>query len=109
VTKELVIYSRTLGCPGVHAVKRLLAVYEIAYRELYIDEDNAAREWLSNWVGFLSVPTLVMANAGENTPFEEPAPLTNGQSPRGVDRGTVITEPTNDELAAWLRKYGLMA
>lgn len=102
---ELVIYSRTVGCPGVHIVKRVLEAYGIAYREVYIDQDNPARERLLDWVGFLSVPTLIVANPGENTPYEVPTPLENGQSPRGIDRGTIITEPSADELTTWLRKH----
>jgi hypothetical protein len=29
-----------------------------------------------------------------------------GTGPRGIDRGTVLTEPTNAELKAWLIKNG---
>ncbi len=105
MTKELVIYSRTGGCPGVFNVKRVLEQYTIAYRELYIDQDNVARERLLDWVGFLSVPTLVAANPGENVPVETPAPLPDRQSPRGIDRGALITEPSTDELTSWLRKH----
>ena len=49
-----------------------------------------------------------MAQPGEDVPYETPAPLARGASPRGVDRGSMITEATEDELANWLRKHGVI-
>ncbi len=106
--KQLIMYSRTISCPFVSLAKRVLSDYAIEYRELYIDKDPEARQRVQTWTGFLSVPTLVVANEGETLPFQEPAPLPKGASPRGIDRGTMITEPNIDELTRWLQRHGFI-
>jgi hypothetical protein len=73
-----------------------------------IKEDRAAATRLRGWVGFESVPTVVLAEAGTVEPCEPPAPLAAGNSPRGVDRGSLITEATRVQLRAWLVKQGLL-
>jgi hypothetical protein len=54
------------------------------------------------------VPTLVIVDGDHVEPAEPPTPLPPGRSPRGVDRGSMITEPTRSELRAWLVKNGLL-
>lgn len=103
---ELVMYTRTYGCPYVTLAKRILQQENVPYREIFIDKDTQAREQLLTWTGFLSVPTLVVSANGNGLPIEEPVPLPAGASPRGIDRGAMITEPSSDELLAWLRKHG---
>jgi glutaredoxin len=105
--KELVMYTRG-GCPMVGLAKRVLNDYHVSYREIAIDKDDQARQWVLNATGFLSVPTLVVANPGGNLPFEEPLPLSLGSSPRGVNRGTMITEPNMSQLTAWLEQHGFI-
>jgi len=53
------------------------------------------------------VPTIIVARPGEDLPFEEPTPLT-GDSPRNIDRGSMITEPGEIQLEEWLRKHGVL-
>jgi electron transfer flavoprotein beta subunit len=53
-----------------------------------------ARENVLEWTGFLSVPTLVVTLNGKDYPYLKPKPLEQGKSPRGVNRGSIITEPT---------------
>ncbi len=108
MTKELVMYSRTYGCPFVALATRILQQENIPYREVYIDKDMQARERVLRWTGFLSVPTLVVSENGSGLPLVEPEPLPPGTSPRGIDRGAMITEPGSDELLAWLRKHGFI-
>jgi glutaredoxin len=74
-----------------------------------IKEDQAAAARVRGWVGFESVPTVVIANGDSVEPIEPPAPLTAGSSPRGVDRGSVITEATRNQLRAWLVKHAVLA
>jgi glutaredoxin len=100
------MYSRSLGCPFVTTAKRVLAEYQIAYLEILIDRDAAARERVIAWTGFQSVPTLVAARVGQLDPHTPPPPLPTGSSPRGIHRGALITEPTADELIAWLHDNG---
>ena len=109
VARELVMYTRTLGCPFVTIARRVLAEHEVPYRELFIDRDEAARERVRAWTGFLSVPTLVIAEPGDTLPYAEPEPLSAGVSPRGVNRGSMLTEPNADQLLAWLAQHDLIA
>ena len=107
-TTELVMYSRTVPCPFVLIAKRVLGAQNVPYRELFIDKDQVLEKRVLDWTGFLSVPTLVVARAGENLPITEPAPLEKDASPRGINRGPMITEPSEEELMAWLRQHGFL-
>ena len=105
---ELVMYSRTRACPYVRAAKRVLERENITYREIYIDEDPAAKQRVRDWTGFESVPTIIVAQPGEDLPFEAPAALEPGTSPKAVDRGSMITEPGEMVFEDWLRKHGFI-
>ena len=105
VKKELVMYSRSYGCPFVSLAKRILNDYGVTFRELYIDEDTEARKRVLDWTGFLSVPTIIIAAEDSNLPLNPPAYLEVGTSPRGIDRGSMITEPNDVELLAWLQRH----
>ncbi|GAB4512739.1 MAG: hypothetical protein OHK0046_12740 [Anaerolineae bacterium] len=100
--KDLIMYSRTAGCPFVNIAKRVLAEHQVPYREIFIDQDDTARQRVLEWTGFLSVPTLVIAQPGSDLPYEAPLPLPKGSSPRGIDRGAMLTEPSMQQLAEWL-------
>jgi glutaredoxin len=89
----------------VTLAKRVLQQENVPYQEVFIDKDMQARERVLRWTGFLSVPTLVVSENGSGLPTEEPVPLAYGTSPRGIDRGAMITEPSSDELLDWLRKH----
>jgi glutaredoxin len=106
---ELVMYARTSACPFVTLAKRVLKDYQVEYREVFIDRDEAARRRVLEWTGFLSVPTLVVANAGELLPNAPFSSLEAGRSPRGIDRGPMITEPNIEELTRWLLKHGFIS
>jgi glutaredoxin len=106
--KELVMYTRTAGCPFVSIAKKVLAEHSIPYREIFIDQDLHARERVLDWVGFLSVPTLVVAEQGHDLPYAEPSYLEKGVSPRGIDRGAMLTEPNAAQLTAWLTRHSFI-
>jgi glutaredoxin len=105
---EIVVYSRTTSCPFVTLAKRVFADYALPYREIYIDKDMEARQRVLDWTGFLAVPTIIVAWTGDATPISEPDYLERGQSPRGIDRGHMITEPNIEELKNWLMKHGFV-
>lgn len=106
---ELVMYSRTFGCPYISVAKRVFADFALGYREVMIDKDADAKARVVAWTGFQSVPTIVIAPVGGDRPLEEPLPLPPGASPRGIDRGYMITEPHRMELKAWLVKHGFIS
>ncbi len=105
---EIVMYSRFSPCPYVRSAKRVLDRERIPYREIYIDEDPAAKQRVIEWTGFQSVPTIILAQPGEILPYEAPEPLAPGASPKGIDRGPMITEPGEVQLENWLRRHGFM-
>lgn len=106
--KQVVMYARTDACFFVALAKGELARHGVPYREILIDQDALARERVQAWTGFLSVPTLVVAEAGDDLPTVEPQPLERGRSPRGVDRGSMLTEPDAVGLETWLRRHGFL-
>ena len=107
-TKELLMYTRTTPCPFVSIAKRVLSAENVPYRELFIDLNKTYEQRVLTWTGFLSVPTLVVAQPGEELPYEEPSPLEKDASPRGIDRGPMITEPGEEQLVNWLRYHGFV-
>lgn len=106
LVRELVMYSRTTGCPFITIAKHVLDGADIPYRELMIDQDSRYEARVLHWTGFLSVPTLIMVEEGSDMPYEEPAFLERGATPRGVDRGSMLTEGNEEQLSAWLEKHG---
>jgi len=105
MSKELVMYSRSFGCPFVSIARRVLEEHDVPYREILIDRDEAAKQRVLDWTGFLSVPTIVVAEMGENLPYTTPDPLPPKTSPRGIDRGPMMTEANIKQLTAWLVKH----
>lgn len=106
--KELVMYTRTYGCPFVTTAKRVLSEHNIPYREIFIDQDAEAKQRVIDWTGFLSVPTLVIADIGGDLPYADVALLPTGDSPRGIDRGPMLTEGSSKQTEEWLRKHGFI-
>ncbi len=106
--KELVVYARTTYCPYQAKAERVFQRYGLKPRMIWIDKDPQAEQRVIAWTGFKSVPTIIVARRGEDVPYEEPAPLARGNSPRGVDRGSMITEATETELTRWLAKHGFI-
>ena len=107
MNKELIVYGRTFPCPDLTRTKRFLEANNIEYRQINIDQDEAACRFVEHWVGHRSVPTVVVANQGDVHPITEPAPVPAGRSARSFDRGTMITEPSEEALSGFLRRHGL--
>ena len=106
--KELVMYSRTTGCGFVRTAKQVLKEHKIPYREVFIDEDPQASLRIKIWTGFLSVPTFVITRPGEIVPITEPSPIAPNHSPRGISRGSMISEASAGQLLAWLQENGFV-
>lgn len=107
--KELVVYGRTYFCPDLARSQRFLDTKGVPYRLVHIDQDEEAGELVERYVGHRSVPTIVVARKGNMEPIEEPAALPQGRSVRSVDRGTLITEPSDDALGKFLQRHGLLS
>ncbi len=107
-TKEIVMYSRQVFCHGVALARDLLKRYNVPYREIDIDADPNMADNLKTWTGFYSIPTLIIANPGEDEPYTDFLSRPIDRSLRGYDRGPMITEPNNRELENWLHKHGFL-
>ncbi|HEY1013215.1 MAG TPA: glutaredoxin family protein [Herpetosiphonaceae bacterium] len=106
--KELVVYGRIAFCPDLARTQRFLQAHDIPYRQINIDEDSAAGARVESWIGHRSVPTVIVAPTGGIEPIEAPQELPAGRSSRSFDRGTLIVEPSDTALEAFLRRHELM-
>ncbi len=106
--REVVVYARTSFCPFQMRANNVFKRNSLTPRTILIDKDEQMADRVKQWTGFLSVPTIIIARPGEDTPIEEPGPLPEGASPRGIDRGYMITEASEGQLTQWLKKHGII-
>ena len=106
--KEIVMYVRDSYCPGVALARDLLSRYQIPYRELSIDYDQDIAARVKAWTKGYSVPTIILANPGEDIPYTDFLPRPTEHTIKGYDRGPMITEPNNRDLENWLHKNGFL-
>ncbi len=107
MSKRLVAYVSP-WCGQSQDTRRALGEWGVPCEFVDVRADRAAAERLRALVGFESVPTMVIVDGDGFEPFEPPKPLMPGSGPRGVDRGSVITEASRTELRAWLVKRGFL-
>jgi glutaredoxin len=105
--KRVVVYMSP-WCYTSKDTQSALNEWAVPATFINIKEDHAAAARVRGWVGYESVPTIVIAEGDSVEPFEPPAPLVSGSSPRGVDRGSLITEATRNQLRTWLVKHNLL-
>jgi glutaredoxin len=106
--KEIVIYTRGSFCPGVALVRDVLIRYHIPYREIDIDDDPDMAARLKAWTHHYSVPTIIVANTGEDIPYTDFLPRPTHRTIKGYDRGPMITEPNNRDFENWLHRHGFL-
>ncbi len=106
--KEIVMYVRTSYCPLVALARDVMQRYQVPYRELNIDDDSAIAARVKEWTHHYSVPTILIANSGEDVPYTDFLPRPTYRTIKGYDRGPMITEPNNRELENWLYEHGFL-
>lgn len=106
--KHVTVYMSP-WCSTSQDTQRALKEWQVPATFVNIREDRDAAARVKAWVGFESVPTVVITNGDATEPFEPPAPLAPGTSPRGIDRGSILTEANRVQLRAWLVGHGLLA
>ena len=104
---RLVVYGRSMPCPDMFRWHRWLAEHPVEFVAFDIDSDDEAYRKVLAWTGHESVPTLVIAPDDGVDPIEPPVPLPPGRSPRGFDRGTMLTEPNPGQVASFLERHGI--
>ncbi len=107
--KQLVVYIRGNYCPDVRRTRDFLAQHQVPHRLVDAAQDTAAQQRVVAWTGYLSFPTLVVTNGDGVEPIEPPLPLRPGQSPRDVDRGTMLTEASTPMLEKFLKRHGFLS
>ena len=95
-------------CSQSQDTQRALGEWGVPFTMVDVKADRDAAARLRKWVGFESVPTVVIAEGESLEPCEPPKPLMPGSGPRGIDRGSMITEASRAELRAFLVKHGLL-
>jgi glutaredoxin len=104
---HLVLYMSP-WCINCLDTQEALSEWQVAHKVIDIKKDKAAAGRVRTWTGFESVPTLILAEGESAEPCQPPTPLASGISPRGIDRGTMLTEPNRKQLRAWLVKNGML-
>ena len=79
--------------------------HPVEYVEFDIAGDREAFANVLSWTGHASVPTLVIAEDDSFEPVHPPKSLPDKRSPRGADRGTMLSEPNPGQIAAFLRRH----
>lgn len=105
--QKLVMFTRTFNCSDQELTRSCLNELHVQPIELNISIDRDAAQTLLEWVGSLSVPTLVVTDEHDQ-PIEPPRPLAIGQHTRNTDRGSMISEPSCDALQIFLNKHGFI-
>lgn len=105
---DLILVGRSVFCPDLIKVKEWLHAWNVPYREVHHDlnEDMASR--LDEWLGSRTVPTLFVAEYGQIDPITAPAEA-NLRALRDTDRGSMLHEPEEATLRAFLTRHGMLA
>ena len=74
MSKQVVVYMSP-WCGTSTNTQRALTEWGVPAKYINIKEDRAAAARVREWVGFESVPTVVIAEGDGVAPFEPPAPL----------------------------------
>ncbi|HVO43336.1 MAG TPA: SUMF1/EgtB/PvdO family nonheme iron enzyme [Aggregatilineales bacterium] len=106
-TYDLVLYGRSTFCPDLVKTQKWLAEWNIPYRQLNVDMDEAAAARLDGWLGSRTVPTFVVAAPNGVEPVIPPAP-TDLAHLRNADRGSMLHEADHDTLRAFLIRNGFL-
>jgi hypothetical protein len=107
--KEIIIYTQARYSPFTALARDLLTRYQIPYREIDITGQPTLADHLRPYVRDLDLPTLMVAEPGADSPITPPYPLETSQSPSGLDRGSLISQPNNQQLENWLHKHGFLS
>ena len=107
--KEVVMYSQASYSPFIALARDVFTRYKIPFREIDVNTQPGMADRVQRWTGKLSLPTIIIAAPHSDIPIDPPLPLESGQPPRGIDRGSLISEPNNYQLENWLHKHGFLA
>jgi len=105
---DLIVYGRSTFCPDLIDTKRWLHAWNVPYRQLNHDLDEQIAQRLDVWLGSRTVPTIVVAERGEVDPIAPPA-AADLKALRNADRGSMLHEPEEATLHAFLVRHGFLS
>ncbi len=105
---DLVVYGRSTFCPDLVTTKAWLHAWNVPYHQVNQDLDEQVAWRLDSWLGSRTVPTLVVAEHGALDPIAPPVDA-NLKALRNTDRGTMLHEPEEATLRAFLARHGFLA
>jgi len=104
---DLVVYGRSTFCPDLVKLLTWLRAWNVPYRQVQIDLDESVAFRLDHWLGSRTVPTLVIARHGDVDPILPPNEA-NLSALRDTDRGSMLHEPDESTLRAFLTRHGIL-
>ncbi|MEP7286912.1 MAG: SUMF1/EgtB/PvdO family nonheme iron enzyme, partial [Chloroflexota bacterium] len=104
---DLVVYGRTTFCSDLIKTKKWLDAWNVPYRQLSVDTDEQAASRLDRWLGTRTIPTLIVAERNATDPIADPADA-NLADLRNADRGSMLHEPEEGTLRAFLIRNGFL-
>ncbi|MCC7451389.1 MAG: SUMF1/EgtB/PvdO family nonheme iron enzyme [Anaerolineae bacterium] len=104
---DLIVYGRSTFCPDLVKAKQWLHAWNVPYHQLNVDMHEAHALRLDEWLGSRTVPTLVVAKQGEVEPITPPTDVDLSRL-RNMDRGSMLHEPDEPTLRAFLVRHGFL-
>lgn len=104
---DLVVYGRTTFCPDLLESLQWLRAWNVPYRQLNVDMEETAAFRLDQWLGTRTIPTFVVAPYGSGDPITPPTDA-NLSHLRNTDRGSILHEPEEATLHAFLIRNGFL-
>ena len=108
MSKRVVVYMSP-WCYTSKDTQSTLNEWGVPATFINIKEDHAAAAHVRGWVGFESVPTIVIAEGEGVEPSRPRRRWWPAAVRRGVDRGSMMTEASRNQLRAWLVRHEFLA
>ena len=105
MSRHIILYGEQAYNPFVALARDLLNRYNIPFTEVEARKDKAVAAQVTTLVGELLLPTLLLAEPNETSPYT-PADAPHPDRPlTGQDRGSLISTPNNRQLENWLHRH----
>ncbi len=101
------MYTRDRTCGDQELARLCLREFGVSATEINISREPDAAQMMSEVVGCLAVPTLVVVDENDS-PIEPLRPIGPYAPIRNVDRGPLISEPSREGLRTFLVRHGFM-
>jgi formylglycine-generating enzyme required for sulfatase activity/glutaredoxin len=104
---DVVVFGRSSFCPDLIRAKVWLHAWNVPYRQVQVDLEEEMAYKLDAWLGSRTVPTIIVARQGEVDPISPPIDA-DLKALRNMDRGSMLHEPEEGTLRAFLARHGFL-